>query len=512
MEEREENRKEHAASDEKNIGKNATADIYAIIQDVLKNLWIAVIVGISAAFLAYVGAYILYQPEYVSSTTFVVSAKGSNTGAYANLSQTQRLGETFRTVLDSDVLKRKVAEELGMDSFDGTVSVSIVPETNLLTMSVTAGSPTTAFQLLNTMLEQYPSISQNVLGEVVLEVFEEPNYPSAPRTAFQGNAMMKRGFAAGAGIMIVLFALLSYLRDSVKNEKEVEIKLDTTLFTTVYHEKKYKNIREMLKRNQKKLWFTEPSVSFGFGETMKKIRTKLLYQQRKNGGKVLVITSAGQGEGKTMLSVNLALALSQYSKKVLLIEGNLRNAYLREYLGLESAEVKSWGACAAAKENLNAAICSSSDLGFSVMVNDGKVAHSAELISSSQLTHFLDKMKQEMDFIIVDAPHIKGRADAEAWLRRADMSLLVVRQNRILAKYINDSIDIIEGYDCRLLGCVFNDVPGRSGILTSGYGYGYGYSYGYGYGYGYGRYGKYGKYGKYGSYHTHHRKEESEKE
>ena len=51
MEEREENRKEHAASDEKNIGKNATADIYAIIQDVLKNLWIAVIVGISAAFL-----------------------------------------------------------------------------------------------------------------------------------------------------------------------------------------------------------------------------------------------------------------------------------------------------------------------------------------------------------------------------------------------------------------------------------------------------------------------------
>ena len=45
-----------------------------------------------------------------------------------------------------------------------------------------------------------------------------------------------------------------------------------------------------------------------------------------------------------------------------------------------------------------------------------------------------------MDLIIIDAAQVKGRADTEMWMRRADMSLLVVRQNKTLAKYINDSM------------------------------------------------------------------------
>ena len=331
MEQREENVKEQTAPAEEKSRNAVTADFFAIFHDVLKNLWVAVLVGISVAFLAYAGTYITYHPQYVSQTTFVVSARGSNTGAYANLSQTQRLAEVFQTVLDSDVLKKLVAEQLEMDSFDGTVNVSIVPETNLLSVSVTADSPTTAFQLLNTMLEQYPTVSQNVLGEVVLEVFEDPSYPSAPSVSFQGNEMMKRGFLIGAGAMIVLFALLSYFKDTVKNEKEVEVKLDTTLYATVYHERKYKNLKSLLKREKKKIWITEPSVSFGFGETIKKIRTKLLYHQKKTKAKILVVSSAGPQEGKTTIAVNLAAAFAQYPRKVLLIEGNLRNNGLREY-------------------------------------------------------------------------------------------------------------------------------------------------------------------------------------
>ena len=138
MEQREENVKEQTAPAEEKSRNAVTADFFAIFHDVLKNLWVAVLVGISVAFLAYAGTYITYHPQYVSQTTFVVSARGSNTGAYANLSQTQRLAEVFQTVLDSDVLKKLVAEQLEMDSFDGTVNVSIVPETNLLSVSVTA--------------------------------------------------------------------------------------------------------------------------------------------------------------------------------------------------------------------------------------------------------------------------------------------------------------------------------------------------------------------------------------
>lgn len=365
-----------------------TADVYSIVRDVLKNLWVIIIVGLSAAFLAYTVAWISYHPQYVSQTTFVVSARGSSTGAYANLSQTQQLAEVFKTVLDSDVLKKKVADSLGKDSFDGTVAVSIVPETNLLSVSVTADSPTTAFQLLNTMLDEYPSVSQNVLGEVVLEVFEEPNYPSYPTMGFAGNEMMKRGFLLGAGAMVVLFALMSYFRDGVKNEKEVEAKLDTSLFAVLYHERKYRNISAFFKRDKKILKITDPSVSFGFGETIKKIRTKVLYQQKKKGGEVLVITSAGPGEGKTTLAVNLALSLADNSRKVLLIEGNLRTGALRTYLDLSDAPMTDWGSVSSVKD-FEAAVYYDEKLHLYIMTNQEKVQYSAEKISSSAMSEFL---------------------------------------------------------------------------------------------------------------------------
>ena len=85
---------------------------------------------------------------------------------------------------------------------------------------------------------------------------------------------------------------------------------------------------------------------------MRKIRTKFLYQHKKNGGKVLAVTSTVPEEGKTTLAVNLAIALAQDEKKVLLIQGDIRRDCLRQYLDLKSDKSKSWGRCLAEGGNL----------------------------------------------------------------------------------------------------------------------------------------------------------------
>ena len=86
--------------------REMTVDIYTIVTDVLKNLWVAVAVGLAAALLSYVVASVRYVPEYRSSTTFVVSARGTSTGAYANVSAANQMAEVFQAVLDSQVLKK----------------------------------------------------------------------------------------------------------------------------------------------------------------------------------------------------------------------------------------------------------------------------------------------------------------------------------------------------------------------------------------------------------------------
>ena len=74
---------------EKEMQKKQMEDIYNIFRDVLKNWWVVLFIALSAAFLSYIASAASYSPTYTSNTTFVVSAKGATTGAYANESQTQ---------------------------------------------------------------------------------------------------------------------------------------------------------------------------------------------------------------------------------------------------------------------------------------------------------------------------------------------------------------------------------------------------------------------------------------
>lgn len=484
---------------ENKVQKKQGEEFFTIGREVLRNWLIILCVSLSASLWAYIAASVMYQPSYTSSTTFVVSAKGSSMGAYANESKTQELTEIFQTVMDSHLLKKKVAQSLEMDSFPGTVSVKVLPETNLLTVSAQSNSPDMAFRLLRAMLENYQEISINVLGEVVLEVFEAPNYPSVENNPFNGKKVMKQAFVMAMAAMIGLLAVISYMKDSVKSEDDVTEKLDTKVFGVLEHERPYRNAKAFFKHKKKKLLLNEPAVSFGFVETVKKMRTKLLYKCAKNDSKIIFVTSTLKQEGKTTVAANLAFSMAMRGKRVLLIEGDLRKSNLADVLGVEIPAEYGLGDNLSEIKDIRKKIYNVKGMKLHLLVNTAKHGRSTEFLLSDNFSKFLARMRQQMDFIIIDGPSSKGRADAEVWARLSDVSLLVVKANYAKVPYINDTIDMLEAYGKGLIGCVLNDVYSNINILSSGYGYGYGYGryrmgkYG-----GYGYYDKYGKYGKYG--------------
>ena len=97
------------------------------------------------------------------------------------------------------------------------------------------------------------------------------------------------------------------------------------------------------------------------------------------------------------------------------------------------------------------------------------------------MTRLLETCRKDMDYIIIDTPPMAMFSDVEVLADQADLSILVVRQDCVPARVINDTVDVLEQCKADFLGCVFNDV--RSAPFTSDH-HGYGY-YGYGYGYGY---------------------------
>ena len=139
--------------------------------------------------LVYVAASLRYVPQYRSFHYVCGFSPGTSTGAYANVSAASQKAEVFQTVLDSQVLKNRVAGELGLQAFEGTVDISIVPETNLLSVSVTAGSPEMAYRLLRTMLENISGGIRSVMGDVVLEIFENPTIPRRRSGPFRAEVL-----------------------------------------------------------------------------------------------------------------------------------------------------------------------------------------------------------------------------------------------------------------------------------------------------------------------------------
>ena len=472
----------------------------AVVWDVLKNIWIAVAVAISLSFLSLIGAGMTYTPLYTSTSTFAVFQSGGFSTAYANMTQTQNMISTFRTVVSSQLLQKRVCEDMGLEQIPGRISVATVPETNLVTLSVTAEQPDLAFDMLRSVTKVYPEVGEKVLGTIIMDVFEQPRFPDHPSNPFQAAQVMKRAFVMGFLLTAAVMAAAFYLRDSVKTADQAREKLDTQLFATIYHEHRYKSAWDFLRRRPKSMLLSDPAVSFLYEETVKKISTKLLYRLRSEQNKVVLITSTVDGEGKSTLAMNLAQDLSNRGKKVLLIEGDLKTPGLAKVLRVENQNTPSWGVLLKKNQNPEAAISQIGHFGFMVMLNRMPMENATELLEASALPQWLKTWKEQMDVVLIDAPPVRHRSDAEVWARCADASLLVVRQNMVEAKYINDSIDMLDQYGSGVLGCVYNDAVKEKEFVSYGSGsYGYG-NYGYGnYGH-YGHYGSYGKYGKYGKY------------
>lgn len=471
-------------------------DLFSILRDLLTDWWMILTAGLVAVMAAYLFIHLAYVPVYTSSATLIVSAKNSTGGAVSDVSTTNTMAETFSQVLDSNILKKKVQQQLGLEQLPGEISVSVVQNTNLLNLSVSAKRPEEAFQVLRGVLDSYDQVTGYIMKNAVLNELEPPTVPLKPSNSIDERKTLFNAFWLGIAAMTALLAFLSYQRDTIKNERDVSKKLDTKLYMAVYHERKYKTLPSKLKRAKSSIVITAPTASFLFVETFKKIRTRLMYHMEEKQCKVLLVTSVAENEGKSTVAANIALALSQKREGVVLIDGDLRRPALHKLLSKPVPRSGELSAFLAGEIPADDLLLRDRNSKLNLILGTKSCTNSTELIASERMRELIRAVRQMSDYVVIDSPPMALMADAEVLAEYADVSLLVVRQNVSLARQINDAIDTLEAGHTQLLGCIFNDVKTRIFSGTKNWSYGYGY----GYGYSYGKYGKYGSYKGYGSY------------
>ena len=284
--------------------KNRTGnnfDFQGIFRDVSKQWFSILLIGLSAALLTFVIVSILYKPNYTTKTALFVTGAGKS-NVYNDVYNSSQVASKFTEIVNSNVLQNKVAKEIGQKGFIGTATAENIKETNIMEVRVTAPTAEISFQEMKSILENYGSVSDYVLTGVVLKILDPPRVPTGPDNP---NNALKLALLAFLGmIAAVAFGLgvLSYLRDTIRSEKDIENKLDTTLLASIPHENMAKTTKDRISHENKNILVTDPTTSFPYVESMDKLARRVKIKMDQLEARTLLVSSIMQNEGKSTVA------------------------------------------------------------------------------------------------------------------------------------------------------------------------------------------------------------------
>lgn len=468
----------------------------------IKKHWyiIAVLAGICCVgFTLY--SYRAYTPQYTAAATFTVTPKGDSLSAYTSISSnasTQQLEKTFPYIITSAPLTRVVAEDLGLSYVPGTLTATAVEDTNLFTITVTSSNYETAYNILKSVINNYPSVAEYVVGATDLVLVVPPSASSTPINPISYREKALIGTAVGAllGLLIVFF--LENLNHTVRHPDEIRKLLNNQRLGSIV-----KVVKKKSSHSTGSLTIDDAHTDPRFKESVFSIRNKIIKLCADQKINSVMVASTTTNEGKTTVAANLAIALAKKHYRTVIIDCDLRNPTVRQQLNIpESCSLGIvdviTGGC-----SLQDAIVKTKKNGLYVLPGTIPVNNASELMGSKQLADLVGALEKIFDYVVIDAPPVGIVSDALEMKDYVGGLVFVVRQDYAKVSKILDSISLFGYSKIKILGCIFNMA---SGVLsTRGYGrYGYN-SYG-----GYGSYGSYGRYGYgYGQYGDYYGNEEN---
>lgn len=205
---------------------------------------------------------------------------------------------------------------------------------------------------------------------------------------------------------------------------------------------------------------TISSPHSAIAEALRTIRANLLLSSADYPPRVVAVSSAAQGEGKTTIIANLAVTLAQANHRTLLIDGDLRLAGLtRLFTSTVAPGSKGLSDLLTGQTSIEGATYSSPIPHLYIMPAGSKAPNPAELVGSASMKKLLENLKDSYDFILLDTPPIMAVADALLVSRFVDSILFVVRCGHTPRSVARDARQKLAHVRARVIGVVLNEVP-----------------------------------------------------
>jgi capsular exopolysaccharide synthesis family protein len=403
--------------------------------------------------------------------------------------------------IQSQFSNEKSAEARLKAQIDGEKGLAQDMSKQLIQYNVLAKEASSLRDLYQTVLKQVKEIeisaSSAASNVFITDYASLPTSPSAPKT----NLIVTLFAILGVALGLIIALILEAFDTTLKSTEDVQGALDLPLLGAVPEFSERQNLlaseerpklpeldqlRDEDRSSVDNKAIAVPDVTQSpqimsvaapndvVSEALRTIRAGILLSSADHPPRVIMITSAMKGEGKTTVLYNLAATLAQASHKTIMIDGDLRERGLTKLFCREQTPGGvGLSDYLAGQTELPQVIRPTPVSGLDILPAGNRAPNPAELLSSIAMRELVTDLSDTYDFVLIDSPPILPVADGLTLSRIVDSVVLVVRSRTTERDLAQESRRRLLRVNARILGVVLNDLDvkadERDNVMYGGY-------------------------------------------
>jgi receptor protein-tyrosine kinase len=426
----------------------------------LRTRWKIICATALVAVLGALAYSFVITPQYEASTRLFVSttSDGTNSQTYDGGLFAERRVLSYTELLMGEILAQRTIDKLGLDmsadELQEEVEATAPTGTVLIDVVVLDSSPVRARDIANTLADEFvvmaaeletPELGAAPNARVIVqqraEIPDNPVNEKTLRTLAVATVM-------GALIGIVLALFRDRINDSVRSPEDLEKATGVGLLAEIPF--------DGLRREKPLIPFD--SDRSPVAEAFRDLRINLRFLEVADGPRVLLVASCMPDEGRTMTAVNLALALAEANRTVVLVDGDLRRP--RVAACFDPAGQTGLSTVLAGAASLDDALQQSGHARLTVLTSGAIPPNPTELLESRVAKDVLSQLSRQFDYVVVDSPSLLV-PDAALLATNSQGVLLVAQFGRTRRKQLADAIHTLRRAGAPLLGAVLTMTPAK---------------------------------------------------
>ncbi|GAA2608893.1 polysaccharide biosynthesis tyrosine autokinase [Paractinoplanes durhamensis] len=412
-------------------------------------------------------------PEYAASAVFFLSSArdGESSVLEGSMFVAARL-KTYTELLTGEQMLKEIAAStntgLSLDDIEERITVTVDSGSVLLTVTVTDTMPSRAEKIADVLVKRFPPLVQvlekrtaaagpAVVVEIVQPVLLDPD-PVSPRPLHNDALAVAVGLLVGAAAGVIREVCDSSLR--VAGVLPGLTGLPVLALIPID-----RRVRRKLRAKDSGPFVSDSRSARA--EALRQLRTNVQFADRDHPVKILAVTSAMPGEGRSSTACGLAILFAEAGQRVLIVDAELRRPRLAAFLGREGSAGLTTVLVGAASLDQ---VLQPWGSGLWLLASGHRPPNPSELLGSARMEELIAELRDRFDKIIFDSPPLLPVTDGAVVAARADGALLLVRARKTTAAQVTAAVRALAAVDARLLGPVFNMVAAprrRIGLPTS---------------------------------------------